>query len=95
MIIKLKLPHKVQVEITKGSMYGYKLTILKPTQKVGAKRAHTSSDLFFPTTQALAKHLYFLGLEGDSFETLMDNQAKFYTNIGSQLECLFKRDVAA
>jgi hypothetical protein len=95
MKINLTISEGVRVEITKGSMYGYKLTIFKPTQSAKAKNSHSASDLFFPTTQALSKHLYFLGLEGDSFESLMDNQSKFNANISSQLSAIFSKGAVA
>jgi hypothetical protein len=89
MNLKLQLKNDTYVIIEKNTGYGFKLTIFTPTTEKKSKNTHSSKDLFYPNLKQVADKLLWLGLEGESINSICHGLNSHSSFISAQLISVF------
>jgi hypothetical protein len=65
--------------------YGFKLTHYTPTTNPKAKRSHSYHETYHPNYKAVAERIAYLGLEGDSLDSVTKALASLEKTIERKL----------
>ena len=84
MNLKLDLKNGVYVVIEKSG-YGFNLNIHTPTSNEKAKNTHSANTLFYPSFDAVAKKLIWLGMAGDSIAEVQRSVQDTCISLSKQL----------
>ena len=69
--MKLELKNNAYAVIEKGTTYGFKLEVFKPTDNVKAKGTHSSKEFFYPNLSQVVDKIMWEGLQGNEIAELV------------------------